>query len=120
MKHQSTKNRPTSERENIVMGEAGMQPWFLPKPLCWKIGSMLPQKYRRKMRYYFDDFGCIRCGQKTAAYGFNGFCKVCCELVVNRMAFAVGRRQDVGTKKKYAEQQLQRAALADQLLRDLR
>ncbi len=76
-----------------------MQPWFLPKPLCWKVSNMLPHSYGLKIRYYFDDFGCIRCGQKTAACGFNRFCKVCPELVVNRIAFAVGRRQETGAKK---------------------
>jgi len=72
------------------------------------------------MRYYFDDFGCVRCGQKTATYGFNGFCKVCCELVMARMRFAFGRRQEAGAKKDYADQQLRKVALADELLRDLR
>jgi hypothetical protein len=100
--------------------EAALQPWFLPKPLAWKIRSMLPHEYRRKMRYYFDDFGCIKCGRKTARYGFNGFCRVCCELVMHRMAFAFGRRQKVGVKREYSKQQLQRVALARELLRDLR
>ena len=33
---------------------------------------------------------------------------MCSELVVNKMAFAVGRRQEVGAKKEYTEQQIQR------------
>jgi len=120
MKLPTKQKASRSEHENMVMCEAAMQPWFLPKPLCWKINSMIPHEYRRKMRYYFDDFGCLRCGRKTASYGFNGFCRVCCGLVVNRMAFAFGRRQEVGVKKEYAEQQLRKVTLADELLRDLR
>jgi hypothetical protein len=118
MKNKSRVSRSALARREEVW-EVALQPWFLPKPLCWQIRSLLPHEYRRKMRYYFDDFGCIKCGRKDCRYGFNGFCRVCVELVVNRMAFAMGRRQKVGVKREYSAQQLQRVALARELLRGL-
>jgi hypothetical protein len=66
MKNLTKKRVGRIEREETGMGEAALQPWFLPRPLGWKIRSMLPNEYRRKMRYYFDDYGCLRCGRKTA------------------------------------------------------
>ena len=66
-----------------AMCEAALQPWFLPKPLSWKIRRMLPNDYWRKMRYYFDDYGCLRCGRKSVPYGVNGFCRVCRELILH-------------------------------------
>ncbi len=120
MSHPAKKQGRKREAEILRLAEAELQPWFLPKPLSWKIRSMLPFEYRRKMRYYFDDFGCVRCGRKTAKYGFNGFCRVCCELVMARMRFAYGRRQKHGVKRQYSARQLKRVDLARDLLRDLR
>jgi hypothetical protein len=120
MKRPSKRGAPRSSQvRKEIMWEVALQPWFLPKPLSWKIRRMLPHEYRRKMRYYFDDFGCLKCGRKSVRYGVNGFCRVCCELVVARMAFALGRRQKVGAKQQYASKRLQRAAYARELLRDL-
>jgi hypothetical protein len=99
--------------------EVALQPWFIPKDLSWKVRRMLPHEYRRKMRYYFDDFGCLRCGRKSSRYGCNGFCRKCYELVLARMGFALGRRQKVGAKQQYSGKMLRRVADANALLRDL-
>lgn len=30
-----------------------------------------------KLRYYFDDYGCIRCGRSDVLYAAAGFCNSC-------------------------------------------
>src|SRR6185369_995144 len=104
-----------------VLREVLLQPWFLPRQLGFKIHAMLPHNYRYKMRFYFDDYGCLKCERRNAKYGFNGFCTVCCEKIMHRTCSALKRRQiSPAVKKQYTARNLQRAADAQQLLRDLR
>ena len=104
-----------------VQREVLLQPWFLARQLGFKIHAMLPHNYRYKMRFYFDDYGCLKCERKNASYGFNGFCKVCCEKIMHRICSALKRRQiSPAVKKRYITRNLQRAGDAHKLLRDLR
>src|SRR5258706_4041920 len=97
-----------------------LQPWFLPRALSRKIRSMVPNDYWRKMRYYFDDYGCLKCEQKSVPYGLNGLCRACYKLILHRIAFALGSRAKAAVKPQYSAQHLHRIAYAHQLLRDLK
>src|SRR6266446_948888 len=105
---------------NSSMSEDVLQPWFLPRPLCRKIRSMVPNDYWRKMRYYFDDYGCLKRARKTVQYGINGLCRVCYKLILHRISFALAGRRKAGVKPQYSAQQLRRIAYAHELLRDLK
>ena len=54
--------------------------------------KLLPSCHLVKLRYYFDDYGCLRCGKPHALYGGNGFCKPCAVIVRHRVILALKRR----------------------------
>ena len=72
--------------------EIFLQPWFVSKSTFLKFRTMLPSCHLLKLRYYFDDYGCIRCGKIQARYGHNGFCRTCARIVSSRMIYALKRR----------------------------
>src|SRR5579862_7585152 len=71
--------------------EIFFQPWFVSKSTFLKFRTMLPSCHLLKLRYYFDDYGCIRCGKIQARYGHNGFCRACARIVSSRMIYALRR-----------------------------
>jgi hypothetical protein len=119
MKNMPKKSRKKAQDRN-ALSEDALQPWFLPRALSRKIRGMVPNDYWRKMRYYFDDYGCLRCERKSLPYGINGLCRVCYKLVLHRIGFALGSRKKAGVKPQYSAQQLRRIAYAHELLRDLK
>lgn len=108
------------KQDRHALSEDALQPWFLPYALSRKIRRILPNDYWRKMRYYFDDYGCLRCERKSVPYGINGLCRVCYKLILHRISFALGSRRKPGVKPQYSTQQLRRIAYAHELLRDLK
>jgi hypothetical protein len=86
------KHRSPTEEDDV-----SLQPWFLPKPLQLAIRKVLPSIHLAKMRYYFDDYGCLRCQKRNTLYGSNGFCESCCKIVRDRVTRSLKRRlQNVG------------------------
>lgn len=83
---------PTVDPELIL------QPWFLPNEISTAIRSLIPFMHIRKMRFYFEDYGCIRCRRKNVPYGNNGFCHKCSQLVVFRTLRSLKTRlEQIGT-----------------------
>ncbi len=72
--------------------EIFLQPWFIPKEIYLQIRSLLPSVHLAKMRYYFEDFGCLRCEKNNLHYGSNGLCEACSVLVRGRVKRALQRR----------------------------
>jgi hypothetical protein len=73
-------------------GSSFLQPWFVNKSTYLKFRTMLPSCHLLKLRHYFEDYGCLRCGKVQARYGNNGFCRACGRLVSARMICARKRR----------------------------
>jgi hypothetical protein len=69
-----------------------LQPWFLPKDVSLQIRSILPHIHLTKMRYYFDDYGCLRCESRNILYGSNGLCENCAPLIRKRVSESLKRR----------------------------
>ena len=72
-------------------------PWFLEKKELKKIQRMLPDFYHKRLRYYFDSFGCIRCGRKDVIYCCGGLCSGCQWTIYNRL-----RKSDKEMKRHYS------------------
>ncbi len=72
--------------------ELFLQPWFVPKAVYAEIRKILPPSQMLKMRYCFDDYGCLKCGKLNALYGSNGFCRPCSILIRARVVLALKRR----------------------------
>ena len=71
--------------------ELAFQPWFLPRASRLAINALIPPGYRNKMRAYFDDYGCMRCGN-DGLYDANGMCLPCHHLIRRRLKTCVRRR----------------------------
>jgi len=78
--------------------ELFLQPWFLPEPIYHEVRRLLPSSQLLKMRYYFDDYGCLKCGSRSSLYGSNGMCKNCNIVVRGRVILALRKRfRQIGT-----------------------
>ena len=76
-----------------------LQPWFLPNSISQAIRTLIPVIHVRKMRFYFDDYGCIRCKRKNTLYGNNGFCDRCLRVVTYRAIQSLKKRlRDNGSR----------------------
>jgi hypothetical protein len=72
--------------------ELFLQPWFVSRSVYQKMRRLLPSSQLKKLSYYFEDYGCIRCEKKTALYGHNGFCHQCAVVVASRIIAGLRRR----------------------------
>ena len=90
--------RRSSEAKSIATDEdVFLQPWFLPSAIAKQIRRVLPNAQLGKMRYYFEDYGCIRCEKKDVMYGGTGFCEACRHMLQYRIKGSLKRRlQKVG------------------------
>ena len=104
----------TKAQHAAVLDEVLLQPWFLPKQTAYKIRSLLPPNFWRKMRHYFDDYGCLICESRTH-YHSNGLCKRCRNKIQTRLTFSIKRRAK-GMKKASGIRQFRQAKIAKQLL----
>ena len=72
--------------------EGSLQPWFLDRKMASTIRRLIPPVQISKMRYYFDDYGCLRCGSKSRPYASNGLCNSCHVCTLRRIQNAMRRR----------------------------
>jgi hypothetical protein len=86
----------TARRKVVEAGsstdELFLQPWFVPIDISRQLRSLLPSSQLLKMRYYFDDYGCLRCGAREKLYGSNGMCKQCSVIVRTRIVTSLRKR----------------------------
>ena len=85
-----TKNRPSGKL--MANDELFLQPWFLPKQTYLTLKKLLPSSQLAKMRYYFEDYGCLKCCSRSALYGSNGLCVQCSIIVRGRVALSLKKR----------------------------
>jgi hypothetical protein len=84
---------------DIIYDELFLQPWFLPKPTYLALRRLLPSSQMAKMSYYFEDYGCLKCGNRQALYASNGLCKRCSVIIRGRIVLALKRRfRKIGAK----------------------
>jgi hypothetical protein len=76
----------------LANDELFLQPWFLPKPTYLTLKKLLPSSQLAKTRYYFEDYGCLKCCSRTALYGSNGMCVRCSIIVRGRIAICLKKR----------------------------
>jgi hypothetical protein len=81
-----------------------LQPWYMPKPVSLQMRKILPSIHLAKMRYYFDDHGCLRCERRDILYGSNGMCENCSVIVRGRLANCLNKRlKKVGVREDFSE-----------------
>lgn len=75
-----------------VDDEIFLQPWFMPKKIFLQIRTLLPSAQLARMKYYFEDYGCLRCARSNVVYRGNGLCQECSVVVRCRLLRALTRR----------------------------
>lgn len=95
-----------------------LQPWFLPRQTAFAIKRILPPEHRHRMKFYFDDYGCLKCGKTGVQYGSNALCKPCMQQVKLRLFFAIKRRWTAASPENIPRT-FKRMADAQRLLKDL-
>jgi hypothetical protein len=101
-----------------LLDDIFLQPWFLTRDMAFAIRRMLPPEHRHKMKFYFDDYGCMRCRNRNATYGSNALCKLCMQEVKLKMFFAIKRRWTAANPDNLPRT-FQRMADAQRMLSDL-
>ncbi len=82
----------TSPDSELTKDAVFLQPWFLPVETYRAIRRLLPYIHLFKMRYYFEDYGCLKCGKKNVLYQSNGFCESCGVVIRHRVKQSLKRR----------------------------
>jgi hypothetical protein len=106
--------------QQSILSDVFLQPWFLPLQTAVAIRNLIPAEHHHKMRAYFDDYGCLRCGETEVRYGSNAMCKRCVQKVKLGMLWALKRRSTSRTPAADPPRTFQRATEARKLLFDLR
>jgi hypothetical protein len=71
--------------QQSILSDIFLQPWFLSLQTAVAVRNLIPAEHRFKMRAYFDDYGCLKCGTTTVRYGSNGMCNPCAQKVKLRL-----------------------------------
>lgn len=82
----------TQRRKRLTADELLFQPWFLSSEIAQAIRVLIPTGYQRKMRDYFDSYGCMRCDREDGVYQSNGMCKLCANIIRTRLRKCIQRR----------------------------
>jgi hypothetical protein len=91
-----------------------LQPWFLTSQRARAIRALIPADYRRKMGYFFDDHGCMICGEGTV-HRAHGMCENCVSRVKRQIKQSVKRRLQGKSRPRF-DLGLRQAKLAKRLL----
>jgi hypothetical protein len=68
-----------------------LEPFMQSKQVQIEITKLMDVVQQKKFRYYFEDWGCLVCGQKDAGHRSVGMCSTCLGRVTNRMAVSLRR-----------------------------
>ena len=89
--HASERGRSRATQQH-ALDTIFLQPWFLNKKCASAIRSLVPDAFVRKMRFYFDDWGCLVCRSKTRKYAANGMCHICSTRIQKRLFWCLQKR----------------------------
>jgi len=102
-------------RTALMFDELLMQPWFLTKRVQLAITALIPPSYRQRMRDFFEDYGCMICGNDERHFA-NGMCASCNNKVRIKMYTSANRRLKTTLEKRVELGLLQKARYARRLL----
>lgn len=84
--------RSATPSPNHIIADTLLEPWFLNMETARAVQCLIPRKYFYRMRWVFDDFGCLRCRTKKSGYGGNGFCLACRCTVLQCIVRSIRKR----------------------------
>lgn len=68
-----------------------LEPWFLDRRRAAAIRRIVPDHFAQKMRFYFEDWGCMVCRSTKRRYGSNGMCHICVLRIHRRLITSLRR-----------------------------
>ena len=108
-----------SKSYTTVAEKVLFQPWFLPRRVAYAVHAIVPRDFWRKMRYFFEDYGCMICG-KESEYHSNGMCATCADRTRRKLAQSVKRRVKDASKLPLDLELFRQQKLARKLLEEFR
>lgn len=114
-----SRGRANVRRRKHAATDALLQPWFLSKATAQAVQRLIPLEYISRMRWHFEDYGCLGCKRKKALYGANGLCVDCRLMIGKQLVQSMKRRAKtlVSTEPlKPSRGYLSRIAAAERLL----
>jgi len=115
----TTRLRTSESSHKRLFAETFLQPWFVSAEIAKSIRRLLPVTHFHKMRFYFDDWGCMRCEKKGVIYGANGMCCRCAQTVQHRVVSSFRKRQGTTLPLTRSPEVCSRVESAKALLGDL-
>jgi hypothetical protein len=81
--HAINRNGFLHERREWV--KSTLPAMFVNAKLRKAIERLLPVEHYKRLRSYFEVYGCLSCRKKNKLYGANGFCKPCLGTIEKRL-----------------------------------
>jgi hypothetical protein len=92
-----------------------LEPWFLPQRVAFAIHSVVPPAFWNKMRYFFEDYGCMICKQQSKHHS-NGMCRLCRDRIRRKLTQSIKRRSRDRSNRRLDIVLLRQEKLAKRLL----
>ena len=102
-----------------LLSEIFLQPWFIDRKTARAVRRILPMDWFHKVRYYFDDYGCMVCGKRDEIYVSNGMCHDCVDKIQKRLIRSLSRRHRPRIPQQLQSDSISRVKTARLLLSDL-
>jgi hypothetical protein len=80
-------------KEDTLLDDVFLQPWFLDNRTARSIRRLIPELFFHKMRFYFEDWGCLMCEDKNSAHFSNGMCRACVNRIRQRLLGCLKKRR---------------------------
>jgi DNA-directed RNA polymerase subunit RPC12/RpoP len=109
------KRASTNRVRGSIADDVLFQPWFLPQRVAVSIHGLIPVDFRKKMRHFFDDYGCMICGTEVE-YHSNGMCQSCHHRTHKRLLLSVKRHAQRGERRRLDLELFSQEKLAKKLL----
>lgn len=103
------------KHKRLTSDELLLQPWFMSKRVQLAIRSLVPPSYQKRMRDFFDDYGCMICGDDTK-YAANGMCLRCNHNVRYMLVSSARRRLKTTLARRIDMGLLRQTRIAKKLL----
>lgn len=103
------------KRPHAVESAVLFQPWFLPSRVAFAIHRLVPPDFYNKMRYVFDDYGCMICGRRSD-YHSNGMCRLCSSRVRSKIVKSALRHSKAKSNRRLDLILFRQQRLATELL----
>lgn len=111
--------RASVRRRKYAAMDALLQPWFLSKATAHAVLRLIPLEYISRMRWHFEDYGCLGCKRKKVLYSANGLCVDCRLMIGKQLVQSMKRRVKAPASTEPLEPNrgyLNRIAAAEELL----